>query len=89
MNRKQSLLTLGLCAVVGLVLLTACSKKPSEESARCHCGADRGGSAGDESVVVLRNGTRGFAGAAVVPELCDRRGDGGSGGTVVEKIAGD
>src|SRR6267154_583082 len=33
MNRKQSLLTLGLFAVVGLVLLTACSKKPSEESA--------------------------------------------------------
>ena len=31
MNRKQSLVTLGLCAVVGLVLLTACSKKPSEE----------------------------------------------------------
>jgi plastocyanin len=33
MNRKQSLITLGLCAVMGLVLLTACSKKPSEESA--------------------------------------------------------
>src|ERR1700686_2240349 len=33
MNRRQSLVTLGLCAVVGLVLLTACSKKPSEESA--------------------------------------------------------
>src|ERR1700746_1090643 len=33
MNRKQSLLTLGLCAVIGLVLLPACSKKPSEESA--------------------------------------------------------
>ena len=31
MNRKQSLLTLGLCAVMSLVLLTACSKKPSEE----------------------------------------------------------
>src|SRR6266404_9150832 len=31
MNRKQWLVTLGLCAVVGLVLLTACSKKPSEE----------------------------------------------------------
>src|ERR1700732_2817677 len=31
MNRKQSLVTLGLCALVGLVLLTACSKKPSEE----------------------------------------------------------
>src|SRR5712692_741287 len=33
MNRKQSLVTLALCAIVGLVLLTACSKKPSEESA--------------------------------------------------------
>src|SRR3984893_14712766 len=31
MNRKHSLVTLGLCALVGLVLLTACSKKPSEE----------------------------------------------------------
>jgi len=30
MNRKQCLITLGLCAVVGLVV-TACSKKPSEE----------------------------------------------------------
>jgi hypothetical protein len=33
MNRKQSFVTLGVCAVVALVLLTACSKKPSEESA--------------------------------------------------------
>jgi plastocyanin len=34
MNKKQRLVTLGLSAVVGLVLLTACSKKPNpEESA--------------------------------------------------------
>jgi len=33
MNRKPWLVTLGLCAVVGLVLLTACSKKPEEQSA--------------------------------------------------------
>src|ERR1700730_6086816 len=33
MNRKQSLVTLGVCAVVALVMLAACSKKPSEESA--------------------------------------------------------
>ncbi len=31
MKPKQWLVTLGLCAVVGLVLLTACSKKPSTE----------------------------------------------------------
>ncbi len=31
MNRKQRVVTLGLCAVVGLVLMTACSKKPTEE----------------------------------------------------------
>src|SRR6266446_6303130 len=33
MNRKQSLITLSVCAVVALVLLAACSKKPSDESA--------------------------------------------------------
>src|SRR5208282_1959549 len=35
MNRKQWLVTLGLCAVVSLVLvlMTACSKKPEEQSA--------------------------------------------------------
>ena len=33
MNRKECLVTLGLCAVVSLVLLTACSKKPEEQSA--------------------------------------------------------
>ena len=33
MNRKQSFVTLALCGIVGLLLLTACSKKPSEESA--------------------------------------------------------
>src|ERR1700693_3829481 len=31
MNRKQWFVTLGLCAVVGVVLLAACSKKPSTE----------------------------------------------------------
>src|SRR5260370_21411931 len=39
MNRKQSLVTLGLCAVVGLVVLTACSKKPSEEQSAAPGGA--------------------------------------------------
>ena len=33
MNRNPWLVTLGLCAAVGLVLLTACSKKPEEQSA--------------------------------------------------------
>src|ERR1700724_3882012 len=33
MNRKQSLVTLGLCALMGLVLLTACRKTRSEEQA--------------------------------------------------------
>jgi plastocyanin len=33
MNRKQRLVTVGLCALVALFMLTACSKKPSEEQA--------------------------------------------------------
>ena len=33
MNRKECLVTLGLCAVMGLVLLLACSKKPEEQGA--------------------------------------------------------
>ncbi len=33
MNRKECFVTLGLCAVMGLVLLAACSKKPEEQSA--------------------------------------------------------
>ena len=33
MKRKECLVTLGLCAVMGLVLLIACSKKPEEQAA--------------------------------------------------------
>ena len=33
MKRKECLVTLGLCAVMGLVLLLACSKKPEEQAA--------------------------------------------------------
>jgi plastocyanin len=40
MNRKPWLVTLGLCAVVGLVTLTACSKKPSEEQSAAPSGGN-------------------------------------------------
>ncbi len=41
MNRKMWVMFLGLCAIVGvgLVLLTGCSKKPSEETQRSRIGA--------------------------------------------------
>jgi plastocyanin len=38
MNRKQRLVTLSLCAVVGMVMLAACSKKPSEEQSAAPTG---------------------------------------------------
>ena len=40
MNRKPWLVTLGLCAVAGLVMLTACSKKPSEEQSAAPSGGN-------------------------------------------------
>ena len=64
MNRKQSLLTLGLCAVVGLVLLTACSKKPSEESAAPGTAATPAATPIDPATAASVSGTVSLAGTA-------------------------
>ena len=64
MNRKQSLLTLGLCAVVGLVLLTACSKKPSEESAAPSTAATPAATPIDPATAASVSGTVSLAGTA-------------------------
>src|SRR3981189_2968627 len=62
MNRKQSLLTLGLC--VGLVLLTACSKKPSEESAAPGSAAAPAATPIDPATAASVSGTVSLAGTA-------------------------
>ncbi len=64
MNRKQSLLTLGLCALVGLVLLTACSKKPSEESAAPSTAAAPAAAPIDPATAASVSGTVSLAGTA-------------------------
>src|SRR6202140_3213137 len=64
MNRKQSLLTLGLCAVMGLVLLTACSKKPSEESAAPGTAAAPAAAPIDPATAASVSGTVSLAGTA-------------------------
>src|SRR2546429_1954966 len=64
MNRKQSLLTLGLCALVGLVLLTACSKKPSEESAAPGTAATPAATPIDPATAARVSGTVSLAGTA-------------------------
>src|SRR4029077_9564316 len=64
MNRKQSLVTLALCAIVGLVLLTACSKKPSQESAAPGSRAAPAGAPIDPATAASVSGTVTFAGAA-------------------------
>src|SRR5260370_8578998 len=65
MNRKQSLVTLGLCALVGLVLLTACSKNPSEEqSAAPGRGAAPAAAPIDPATAASVSGTVSLAGTA-------------------------
>src|ERR1700686_2153511 len=65
MNRKQSLVTLGLCALVGLVLLTACSKKPSEEQSAAPGSAAAPAAAPiDPATAASVSGTVSLAGAA-------------------------
>src|SRR3981081_3204273 len=65
MNRKQWFVTLGLCAVVGLVLLTACSKKPSEEqSAAPGTAATPAATPIDPATAASVNGTVSLAGTA-------------------------
>src|SRR5229473_7326554 len=67
MNRKQSLVTLGLCALVGLVLLTACSKKPSEEQSAAPGSAATSGPAAtpiDPTTAASVSGTVSLAGTA-------------------------
>src|SRR5260370_2118096 len=64
MNRKQSLITLGVCAVVALVLLAACSKKPSEESAAPSTAAAPAATPIDPATAASVSGTVSLAGTA-------------------------
>jgi len=64
MNRKQSLVTLGLCAVVGVVMLTACGKKPSEESAAPSTAATPAATPIDPATAANVSGTVSLAGTA-------------------------
>src|SRR5258708_16167910 len=64
MNRKQSLVTLAFCAIVGLVLLTACSKKPSEESAAPGGAAAPAATPMDPATAASVSGTVSLAGTA-------------------------
>jgi len=66
MNRKECLITLGRCAVVGLVLLTACSKKPEEQTAAPSTAAAPAPAATpiDPATAASVSGTVSFAGTA-------------------------
>src|ERR1700694_1717358 len=64
MNRKQSLVMLALCAVVGAVLLTACSKKPSEQPAAPGSAAAPAAAPIDPATAASVSGTVSLAGAA-------------------------
>src|SRR5260370_20971261 len=65
MNRKQSLVSVGWCAVGGLVLLTACSKKPSEEQSAAPGGAAAPAAAPiDPATAASVSGTVSLAGTA-------------------------
>src|SRR5437879_13556312 len=75
MNRKQSLLTLGLCAVVGLVLLTACRKKLSEESAAPGTAATPAATRIDSATAASVSGTVSLAGTAPKAATLDRTQD--------------
>src|SRR5689334_5623351 len=65
MNRKLWVILLGLCAVLGLVLLSACSKKPNpEESAAPSNAAAPAATPIDPATAATVSGTVSFSGTA-------------------------
>ena len=67
MNRKQQLITLGLCALLGLLMLTACSKKPEEQAAAPSSNAPAAAPVAapiDPATAAAISGTVNFDGAA-------------------------
>jgi plastocyanin len=72
MNRKLSLVALGLCVLVGLVLLTACSKKPSEEQSSAPSTANAPAATPiDPATAASVSGTVSLSGAAPKPAKID------------------